>query len=260
MNLPKSQAHAQYKYCIDPIMVLMGTVEIITGSGAVSGTDYNFVDEDDATTALTLFLVPSTPIGVTNDLDLILSGLNTDSNNPSDTLTVAALTQLNSAVRVDQVGGTPTTWTDVTGAVPQVTGYGNTNDQVDICGIPSPTNDALWTNLRYMRNHDITPGASRVPIPDRLEPARVTIRIRESNEFSVTGDYVDNDGVSTISKLRGRTCCFMIEQHEDGGPVVTEYQVLGNAAFNEMPISFGDNAVGTITGSGFYRRLIMYQP
>lgn len=259
MNLPKSQAHVQYKYSLTE-MVLFGTVEIITGTGAVSGTDYNFVDEDTTTETLVLFLVPSTPIGVTNDLDLVISGLNADTNNDSDTLTVAALTQLNSAIRVEQAGGTATTWTDVTGAVPQVTGYGNTNDQVDICGIPSPTDDALWTNLRYMRGHDITPGASRTPIPDRLEPARVTIRIRETNEFSVTEDYVDTDGAYTVSKLRGRTCCFMIEQHEDGGPVVTEYQVLGNAAFNEMPISFGDNDVGSITASGFYRKFISYQP
>jgi len=259
MNLPKSQAHAQYKYTLTE-MVMFGTVEIITGLGAVSGTDYNFVDGSTHATGLTLFLVPFTPIGVTNDLDVIVSGLNADTNNPSDTLTVAALTQLNSAIRVEQAGGTATTWTDVTGAVPQATGYGNVNDQVDICGIPAPTNDALWTDLLFQRSNDITPGPSRLPIPNRLEPAYCTIRIRESNEFSVTGDYVDNNSEFTISKLRGRTCCFMIEMHEDGGPVVTEYQVLGNAAFNEMPISFGDNAVGSIVGSGFYKRLIMYQP
>lgn len=258
MNLPKSQAHAQYKYSLTP-MVLFGTVEIITGAGAVEGTDYNFVDEDAATAGLTLFLVPSTPIDAV-DLDLIISGLNADTNTPSDVITVSALTQLNSAVRVDQVGGIPTTWTNVAGAVPQVTGYGSTNDQVDICGIPSPTNDALWTNLRYVRGHDITPGPSRMPIPDRLEPVRVTIRIRETNEFSVTEDYVDTNGAYTVSKLRGRTGCFMIEQHEDGGPVVTEYQILGSAAFNEMPTSFGDNAVGSITASGFYRKFISYQP
>ena len=82
MNLPKSQAHAQYKYSLTE-MVLFGTVEIITGTGAVAGTDYNFVDEDAASAGLTLFLVPSTPIGATNSLDVILSGTNSDSNNDS---------------------------------------------------------------------------------------------------------------------------------------------------------------------------------
>lgn len=256
MNKPKLQSHFQYKYTLTE-MCLFGTIEIV-GTGGVQDTDYFYVDEDTVASGLTVFLVPQVPVQSV-DIKAVLSGTNSDSNQDSDTITVDTLTQLNKAIRVDN-SGSPATWTDVSDAVLQAGGYGAAGDQVDVIGVPNPATDALWTDLRYVLSNDLTPGASRMAIPDRMEPARTNVRIREDNTFSVSNRFVDNDGSNTIAKMRGRTVCFMIESHEDGGPVVTEYQVLGNAAFNEMPINAPDNGDVSIAASGFYRKWLVYTP
>jgi hypothetical protein len=252
-NKPKTQAHQSYYYSLTQ-MVLFAMVEIV-GTGGVKDTDYFVVDEDTATAGLTLFLVPRAPIGSSNVI-AVVSGLNDDSDTDSASITVATLAQQDKAYMVTQAGGSPAAWTDVSDVTLQASGYGVAGDWVEVIGVPNPTVDGNWTAVHYMRSSDITPGPALQPIPSGMDPQRVTNRVRQEHGFALSGLYVDND--TGLSYLRGREICFMVENHEDGGPVVSEYIVLGNAAVQDAPPSAADNADITIAASGTYRRRLVY--
>lgn len=254
MNKPKTQAHQSYYYDLTN-MVLFGKIEIVSGSGVLD-TDYFFVDDDIAASGLTLFMVPRTPIGAV-DISAVMSGLNSDSDGDSDSTTVPAYKQADSAIRVDN-SAAPATWTDVSAAVLQASDYGSAGDLVELIGIANPETDGLWTSMNYIRSFDVTPGQSIEPVPSEMEPQLTTRRIRQEQTFDLSGEYIDNN--TGIPRIRGMEVCLMVEQHEDGGPVVSEYWVLGNAAVQDAPVSAPDNAPQSISASGSYRRRLIYTP
>jgi hypothetical protein len=238
-------------------MTLFAVVEIITGTAAVLNTDYYTVDKDTATVATVVaFLVPRTPIGTTA-VEGTVTGT-TAGTSPSDSMTVTANSQADSAFLVTDNTGDVSTWSDVTAFTLDAANFGTAGDIVEIIGVPDPTVDGNWTGIDYVRSLDITPGQMIEPVPSDMEPQLVTRRMRMEHSFDISGEYVDNNtGIATI---RGREVSVMVEHHEDGGPVVSEYIILGNAAIQDAPISAPDNAPITISTSSTYRRRLIYAP
>jgi hypothetical protein len=237
-------------------MTLLAVIEVITGSSNVLNTDYFTVDKDVAPAALTLFLVPRTPIGSVA-VGGVVSGLNDDSDNDSDEVTVAANSQADSAARVLNTAAVAL-WTDVSSFALDTPDFGSAGEIVEIIGTPNPTVDGNWTGVDYIRSMDITPGQMIEPVPSDMEPQLVTRRIRQEHSFDISGEYVDNN--TGLAAIRGREVCLMVEHHEDGGPVVSEYIILGNAAVQDAPPSAPDNAPITISASGSYRRRLIFAP
>jgi hypothetical protein len=237
-------------------MTLLSSVEIITGAGNTLNTDYYTKDKDVAPSGLTLFAVPRTPIGTT-DITITISGLNDDTNNPSDATTVDASSQADSAVMVLN-SAAAAAWTDVTTVALDAADYGTAGDIVELIVVPNPTVQGNWTGIDYIRSMDITPGQMIEPVPSDMEPQLVTRRMRMEHSVDVSGEYVDNN--TGLAVIRGRETCFMVEHHEDGGPVISEYVILGNAAIQDAPPSAPDNAPITISASGSYRRRLIYAP
>ena len=97
-------------------------------------------------------------------------------------------------------------------------------------------------------------------IADRMDPVDEIITIRGENTFSWNWNYFANDYANSPSKLEGRVVSLLLEMHTDGGPVVQEYEMLFDAAFNETPRTAGDNALMTQTGSGFFTKRLVYAP
>ena len=197
-------------------MTLYAVIEIITGAAAVLNTDYFLVDKDVAPAALTLFMVPRTPIGAVA-VEGVTGGLNDDSDNDSDALTVTANSQADSAFRVLNSAAVAL-WTDVDSFVLDATDFGTAGDIVELIGIPNPTVDGNWTGVDYIRSLDITPGQMIEPVPSDMEPQLVTRRMRQEHSFDISGEYVDNN--TGLSNIRGREVCLMIEHHEDGGQLL----------------------------------------
>ena len=237
-------------------MTLYAVIEIITGAAAVLDTDYFTVDKDTSTAGKTLFMVPRTPIGATG-VEGITAGLNDDTNNPSDEMTVPAYSQADSAVRVLNSAAVAL-WTDVSGFTLNAADFGTAGDIVELIGVPNPTVDGNWTGVDYIRSLDITPGQMIEPVPSDMEPQLVTRRMRQEHSFDISGEYVDNN--TGLAAIRGREVCLMVEHHEDGGPVVSEYVILGNAAVQDAPPSAPDNAPITISAAGSYRRRLIFAP
>jgi len=238
-------------------MTLFSVIEIITGAGNMLNTDYFTVDKDTTADTVVLFAVPRSPIASV-DIDLTISGLNSDSDNPSDEMTVEAEQQADSAVLVLNSAAAET-WTDVTTVALGTPEYGTANEIVELIGVPNPLTDALWTGMDYIRSLDVTPGQMIEPVPNEMEPQLVTRRIRQEQTFDISGEYVDNN--TGLPVIRGRDAvCVMVEQHEDGGPVVSEYWILGNAAVQDTPVSAPDNAALNISAAGSYRRRLIYAP
>jgi len=237
-------------------MTLFAVIEIITGSAAVLNTDYFTVDKDTTATTVVLFMVPRAPVGATA-VKGIVSGLNSDSDNDSDATTVAAQAQADSATLVLNSAAAET-WTSTTAFALDAASFGTAGDIVELIGVPNPTVDGNWTGVDYIRSLDVTPGQTIEPVPSEMEPQLVTRRIRQEQTFSISGEYVDNS--TGLPLIRGREVCIMVEQHEDGGPVVSEYWVLGNAAVQDAPVSAPDNAALSITADGSYRRRLIYAP
>jgi len=238
-------------------MTLFSVIEIITGSANVLNTDYFTVDKDTTADTVVLFAVPRSPIGAV-DIDLTVSGMNSDTNQDSDEVTVSAYDQADSAALVLN-SAAAATWTDVTTVALGTPEYGSANEIVELIGVPNPITDALWTGVDYIRSLDVTPGSMIEPVPSEMEPQLVTRRIRQEQTFDISGEYVDNN--TGLPVIRGReSVCLMVEQHEDGGPVVSEYWILGNAAVQDTPVSAPDNAALSISASGSYRRRLIYAP
>ncbi len=256
MNKPKTQAHQSYYYALTG-MTLMSVIEIITGSSNVLNTDYFTVDKDSTTDTVVLFAVPRSPIASV-DIDLTIQGVNADSSNPSDEITVPANVQADSAYLVLNTGAA-VTWTDVTTVTLGTPEFGTSNEIVELIAVANPVTDALWTGINYIRSLDVTPGQAIEPVPSEMEPQLVTRRMRQEQTFDISGEYVDNN--TGLPVIRGRdTVCIMVEQHEDGGPVVSEYWILGNAAVQDTPVSAPDNAALSISAAGSYRRRLIYAP
>ena len=238
-------------------MTLFSVIEIITGSANVLNTDYFTVDKDTTADTVVLFAVPRSPIGAV-DIDLTVSGMNSDTNQDSDEVTVSAYDQADSAALVLN-SAAAATWTNVTTVALGTPEYGTSNEIVELIGVPNPITDALWTGVDYIRSLDVTPGSMIEPVPSEMEPQLVTRRIRQEQTFDISGEYVDNN--TGLPVIRGReSVCLMVEQHEDGGPVVSEYWILGNAAVQDTPVSAPDNAALSISASGSYRRRLIYAP
>jgi hypothetical protein len=183
--------------------------------------------------------------------------LNDDTNNPSDATTVDASSQADSAVMVLN-SAAAAAWTDVTTVALDAADYGTAGDIVELIVVPNPTVQGNWTGIDYIRSMDITPGQMIEPVPSDMEPQLVTRRMRMEHSVDVSGEYVDNN--TGLAVIRGRETCFMVEHHEDGGPVISEYVILGNAAIQDAPPSAPDNAPITISASGSYRRRLIYAP
>ncbi|MHA2068689.1 MAG: hypothetical protein ACXABY_30365, partial [Candidatus Thorarchaeota archaeon] len=149
-------------------------------------------------------------------------------------------------------------WTDVTTVALDAADYGTAGDIVELIVVPNPTVQGNWTGIDYIRSMDITPGQMIEPVPSDMEPQLVTRRMRMEHSVDVSGEYVDNN--TGLAVIRGRETCFMVEHHEDGGPVISEYVILGNAAIQDAPPSAPDNAPITISASGSYRRRLIYAP
>lgn len=255
MNKPKTQAHQSYYYSLVG-MTLFATIEIITGSGDTLNTDYFTVDKDTTAESVVLFMVPRSPIGST-DVKGVVSGLNADGDGDSDAMTVDALSQADSGILVLN-SSAAVAWTDVSSFALDATSYGSASDLVELIGVPNPTVDGNWTGIDFIRSFDVTPGQTIEPVPSEMEPQLVTRRVRQEQTFDISGEYVDN--ATGLPLIRGREVCIMVEQHEDGGPVVSEYWILGNAAVQDTPVSGPDNAALSISASGSYRRRIIYAP
>lgn len=258
MNKPKTQAHLSHYYSLTG-MTLFAAIEIVSGSG-VKNTDYYVVDDETTTDTVVLFLVPRTPIGAV-DVSAIVAGLNSDSDNNSDSTTVDAYKQADSAILVLNTAAAAT-WTDVDAAdaamALQASDYGTAGDLIELIGVPNPTVDALWTSLHYIRSLDVTPGQTIEPVASEMEPQRVTRRVRQEQTFDISGEYVDNN--TGLPRVRGMEVSFMVEHREDGGPVISEYVILGNAAVQDAPISAPDNAPLSISTTGSFRRRLIYEP
>lgn len=241
-------------------MTLYASIEIITGTAAVLDTDYFTKDKDVSPTALTMFMVPRTPIGAVA-VEGVVSGLNDDTDSDSDSMTVAANSQADSAVRVLNTGAVAL-WTDVDTpagfALDTTPNFGTAGDIVELIGVPNPTVQGNWTGVDYVRSLDITPGQMIEPVPSDMEPQLVTRRMRQEHNFDVSSEYVDNN--TGLAAIRGREVCLMVEHHEDGGPVISEYVILGNAAVQDAPPSAPDNAAITIAATGSYRRRLIFAP
>lgn len=252
MPKPKLQSYQIYKYPENFVnMTLMGSVEFV-GSGGVNGTDWFYVKEDESPVAVAVFVVPPIPTGPASiKLTLTSGSVN------SDTITIPAGTAPNTAFIVTK-DGVPVSWTDVDSVTLSSGGYGAAGDIVEIIGCPNPLVDDDWVKINYVRSNDISSGPNISPVPDGMDPAKCVIRVRPNNTFSISGQYIKSSvGLGT---LRGRQTCLLIEVHEDGGPVVDEYIILGGASIGEYPISASDNAEITTSVSGTYRRLIIYTP
>jgi len=256
LNKPKTQAHQSYYYA-QTGMTLFAVIEIITGSAAVLNTDYFTVDKDTTTDTVVLFMVPRAPIRATA-VKGIVTGLNSDADTDSDATTVPALRQADSALLVLNSAAAET-WTDVSAFALDAASYGTAGDIVELIGVPNPTVDGNWTGVDYIRSLDVTPGQTIEPVPSEMEPQLVTRRLRQEQTFSISGEYVDNN--TGLPVIRGQdTVCLLVEQHEDGGPVVSEYWILGNAAVQDTPVTAPDNAALSITADGSYRRRLIYAP
>jgi len=237
-------------------MTLFASIEIITGAAAVLNTDYFTKDKDVAPAALTMFMVPRTPIGAVA-VEGVVTGLNDDSNTDSDAMTVDALSQADSATRVLNSAAVAL-WTDASAFALDATDYGSAGDIVELVGAPNPTVQGNWTGIDFIRSLDITPGQMIEPVPSDMEPQLVTRRIRQEHGVDISGEYVDNN--TGLAAIRGREVCLMVEHHEDGGPVISEYVILGNAAIQDAPPSAPDNAPITISAGGSYRRRMIFAP
>jgi hypothetical protein len=253
---PKMQSHYRYKYTFTQ-MVWFATINIMD-NGGVKDTDYELEDLVTAASGLTLFLVPQVPIQA-GAISAVIGGLNSDSDNDSDAVAMAARSAAGKAFRVDNTAA-PATWTDVDDVTLQASDYGTGGDIIDCLGFPNPASSGLWTVLMFERSHDWSPGASRVPVADRMNPAYTNIRTRESNEVSVSCDYVTADHATSLPGLRGQTICFIAEARQDGGPIVEEYQILGNFVVNEPTVSAPENGVVTFSASGFYSKVAFFEP
>jgi hypothetical protein len=254
LNKPKRQEHQAYYYSLTG-MTLFAVIEIITGSGNTLDTDYYTVDKDSTTDTVVLFMVPRTPIGSTA-VEGVVTGTSSGAGT-GDTTEVAANSQADSAVLVLE-GAAVETWTDVASFALHASDYGTAGDIVELIGVPNPLVDGNWTGIDYIRSLDITPGQMIEPVPSDMEPQLVTRRIRQEHAFDISGEYVDNN--TGLAAIRGREVSIMVEHHEDGGPVVSEYVILGNAAVQDAPPSAPDNAPITISAAGSYRRRLIYAP
>lgn len=256
MNKPKIQAHQSYYYALTG-MTLMARIEIITGAGDTLNTDYFTVDKQTTADTVVLFMVPRRPLKATA-VEGIVSGLNSDGDADSDEMTVAAYAQADSAILVLNSGAAEA-WTDVSAFDLNAVDYGTAGDIVELIAVPNPTVDGNWTGVDYIRSFDITPGQMLEPVPSDMEPQLVTRNLRLEHTFDISGEYVDNN--TGLPVIRGRdTVCFLVEQHEDGGPVVSEYWILGNAAVQDTPVTAPDNAALSISAPGSYRRRLIYAP
>ena len=255
MNKPKRQEHQAYFYSLTG-MTLMSSIEIITGAGDTMDTDYFTKDKDVAPAAVTLFMVARWPLGAV-DLKGLVDGLNDDGDGQSDAVTMPASSQADTAVIVLN-GAAAALWTDTTTFDLDAADYGSINDIVELIGVPNPTVQGNWTGIDYIRSLDVTPGPMIEPVPSDMEPQLVTRRLRQEHSVDVSGEYVDNN--TGLAVLRGRETCFLVENHEDVGAVITEYWLIGDAAIQDAPPSAPDNAPITISASGSYRRRLIYAP
>lgn len=250
-NKPKMQSYNVYKYSLVD-MVFFGTVEIL-GGGSTLNTHFFYKDEDTATTALTLFLCPARPVGA------VAIGATVSSSGGSGTpaeITIAAYTQEGTASLVTASGGAACTATDVSAVALHATNFGSAGDMVDVLGFKDPRTDANYTELSYVQSNDDNPGNVMLPVANQMEAQKAVIRQRGTNGVSLTQNYVDNN--TGIPKLRGREVTLLIEVHENGGPVVTEYQMFGQCAVGEVSKSDPENALSIISASGTYRKKCVY--
>jgi hypothetical protein len=117
-------------------------------------------------------------------------------------------------------------------------------------------NDATMANgfadLMYVTSSDVTPGGTRMPVANRMDPVYVSIAVRPNNTFTMSQSYVSNNYAGSFSRLRGRNITILLELRADGGALVEEYIFLLNCAFNEIPTSMPDNSMLTVSASGYF--------
>ncbi len=247
------QSYNVYKYTLTD-MVIFGTVEIL-GGGNVINTNFYFKDEDTAGSALTLFLCPSRPVQGT---DIAITVTSSGGSGTPDEITIAAYTGEGVGSLVVTAGGVACTATDVSTVALDLTSYGTAGDLVDVLGFKDPRTDANYTELSYVNSNDDNPGSVLLPVANQMEPQKAVIRQRGANGLSIVQNYVDNN--TGLPKLKGREVTFLVEVHENGGPVVTEYQMFGQVGVGDVPVSNPENALTTVSATCFYRKRCIYIP
>jgi hypothetical protein len=248
--------------------VNFGTVEI-TGSGA---TDYQLVYNKPTYTStrtdLIMFILPRKPVGA-NACKIIITGVNSSNafgaGTASDEMTVPALSAKNLGILVTKSGTDPIYWKSVSSVSLDGTSHGTAGEQYDIIGVPKWNDTDAdgsdgFVELIYVTSEDITPGATRMPVANRMDAVYDSIDIRPDNTFTMAQRYVTNNWVHGIGRLRGRKVTILLELREDGGALVAEYIYLGNACFNEAPIAAPDNGDMTVNATGYFEVELHYEP
>ena len=267
MAQPKLQSYIRERYTLIQ-MIIAGTIEI-TGSGA---TDYQLVyNRDEYTTTRTdmlAFILSQRPVEG-NACKITLTGVNSSNafgaGTPADEITIPAYTAVGKGALVTLTGTDPVYWKSIASVALDGTDHGTIGEMYDIVLLPKwNDNDAVdgsdgFCDLRYVRGGDITPGATMTPIADRMDPVATSIAIRGSNTFTISANYVTNNYVNGLARLKGRKLCFLKEIRENGGAQVVEYIYLGNAVLNEVPISMPDNAEMMVNATGYFDKIIHYE-
>lgn len=267
MSNPKLQSYIRYRYTLIQ-GVIAGTVEI-TGSGA---SDHQLVYNRDVYTStrsdLLAFILPQRPVGE-RACKITITGVNSSNNfgspSASDAMVVPALSAHGAGVLVTKAGTDPVYWRSVTAVSVDATDHGSPGELYDIVLVPKwndddPTGINGFCDLKFVRSSDITPGATTMPIPDRMDAVATSIAIRGDNTFAISANYVTNSYVKGLARLKGRRLTLLMEVRESGGAEVTEYIYLVNAVLNEVPISMPDNAELMVNATGYFDKIIHYTP
>lgn len=266
MANPKLQSYIRYRVTLVEA-VIAGTVEI-TGSGA---SDYQIVWERStyttARTDMIMFIMAKRPVkGI--QCDITITGLNNSSgsfaSSASDEMSVPAYTSMDKGIVVLHTA-TVYYWQSATAVAVDSTNHGTTGEQYDLILVPKwNDNDSDgsdgFCDLHYVRGGDISAGATKAPIADRMDPNYSIIDVRPDNTFTLSANYVSNSYQNGLAWLKGRNLTFLMEIRENGGAEVVEYVYLTGAVVNTLPISMPDNGEVMNNGDGFFDRAVHYAP
>lgn len=268
MAQPVLQSSIRTRYTLVQ-MIVAATIEITSDTATGDQVVYNRDVYTTTRTDMIAFVVAQRP----NEgaaMAFTPTGLNVSDNfvapSAGDAITVPALTPMGTGILLTKSGSDPCYWKSITAVDVNNSTHGTAGEMYDIVFLPKWNDDDLvdgsdgFCDIRYARGGDVSPGATMMPIADRMDAVNVSIAVRGSNTFTLSTDYVSNSYANGIARLRGRKVCLLFEFRENGGAKVTEYLYLGNAVVNELPLSMPDNAVLTINASGYFDRSISYAP